>query len=528
MRVNNWLIILLLFAFIVRIVPVSFPDFTSDEARIAYRAFVLSNTGKDELGRAFPLLFNSLGDYQLPIVSYITTLGVLIFGKTDIGVRIPFILIGTAIVLLIYQLSRFFMDDIKYSLFAAALASLSPGLIFFSKFPNEYIVTTFLTLVLITQILREKVSILSILVIVLLMLLVSKALWFILLPVLLLTLFLNKKIKKREKILFFAVGLIPTVIIIFLYLNIQQGIRSLIENNFPIIYDVNIKNGIEKLRSQEAFGWPAFFDRVLFNKAYFIVTGIFHWFSELSLSRFFAELDSTGNFGYLKLGAFSKLVIIPFFVGLTFLIKGRKLFKSLILYILLVTFPLAFLYPVENIGFILFALPFIALISALGLKIFNQKIAVIFFIILIAEFLVNLWFIQASIKNSNQYRQGWIKKVIQEADAYASNYNIAFSDNLTEDIIPFIEWYTEFRPEDGYEDIKLPYKFHQTRVSNFRLIVSESTFYDCGLDRPPYIFASERDFKKIQEEIKVLPQKLYKNYLGEEMVYLLPPKVCVH
>lgn len=366
------------------------------------------------------------------------------------------------------------------------------------------------------------------LVIVLLMLLTSKALWFVLLPVLLLTLFLNKKIKKREKILFFAVGLIPTVIIIYLYLNIQQGMRSLVENSFPIISDVTIKNGIEKLRSQEASGWPTLLDRIIFNKAYFIVTGIFHWFSELSLSRLFTELDSTGNFGFLKLGSFSKLVIIPFFVGLTFLIKGRKRFKFLSLYILLVTFPLVFLYPVKNTGFILFALPFVALISALGLKIFNQKIAVIFFIILIAEFLVNLWFIQASIKNSNQYRQGWIKGAIQEADAYASNYSIAFSDNLTGDIIPFIEWYTHFRPEDGYEDIKLPYKFHQTRVSKFRLIVSESTFYECGFDRPPYIFASERDLKKIQEEIKVLPQKLYKNYLREVMVYLLPPKVCIH
>lgn len=531
MRLNSWIIFLLLFALIIRLVPVDFPDFSPDEARIANRAFVLSTVGKDELGRPWPLIFNSSVDYQLPVVSYITTLGILIFGKTDFGARIPFMLIGTTIVFLVYRLSRFFIDDIRYSFYSAFLAGLSPGLIFFSKFPNEYIVSIFLTLFLITQALKERLSLVLMPVIFFLMLLTSKALWFILLPVLLITLFINKKIKRKEKILFSTIGLLLTAIVIYLYLGIPQGVRSLLENNFPIIYEVTIRNGIEKLRGQETLWWPMLLDRILFNKAYFAVSSIFHWFSGFNLSTLFGELDITGYLGYLKQGAFSKLVIIPFFVGLTFVIKGRKQYKSLVFYILLVTFPLAFLYPVKNTGIILFSLPFIAMISALGLKIFNRKVVIIFFIILVSELLVNLWFIRASIKNSDQYRQSWIKKVIQEADTYASNYEIAFSDNLTGDIIPFIEWYTHFRPEDGYEDIELsrfPYKYHQTGVSNFRLIVSESTFYDCGLDSPPYIFASERDLKKIQEGIKVLPQKLYKNYLGENMVYLLPPKICVH
>ncbi len=528
MKIDKWIIVLVIFAFIIRIIPINFPDFTSDEARISYRAFALSGTGKDELGRSYPLLFNSTVDYQLPVVSYITSLGVSIFGKTDFGARVPFLLMGTVVVLLVYQLSKSFVRDRRFNFYSAFLTALSPGLVFFSKFPNEYIVSILLILILVILVLRERLSLLLISGIILLMILTSKVLWFILFPVLLLALFLNKKIDRKKRILFAAIGLVPVVVTIYLYLGISQGTRSLMENNFPIIFDVTIKNGIEKLRSQESLWWPYFLDRMLFNKAYFVIAGIFHWFSALNFSTLFGELDYTGSFGFLKQGALPKLAIIPFLLGLAALIRESWRFRSLLFYILIITFPLVFLYPIHNAGFIIIALPFVVLISALGLKLFNHKMVIMIFIFLILEFIVNLGFIQATVKKANHYRQGWIKQVIAEADAYSSDYKIAFSDNLTEDMVPFIEWYTEFRPEDGYENIKFPYKFHQTRISNFKLLVSETAFKTCDLAPPTYIFASERDFNKLQKYIKVLPKKIYKNYLGEGTVYLISPKVCIY
>ena len=53
----------------IRLINISLPFFTADEARIAYRGYVLASLGKDELGRSYPLIFNSKNDYQLPVTS---------------------------------------------------------------------------------------------------------------------------------------------------------------------------------------------------------------------------------------------------------------------------------------------------------------------------------------------------------------------------------------------------------------------------------------------------------------------------
>lgn len=530
MRIDKKFIIifLVIFTFIVRIIPLQFPAFSSDEARVAFRAFALSTTGKDELGRSLPLLFNSLEDYQLPVVSYTTALGALIFGKTDFGVRVPFILIGTAVVFLIYKLSGYFFEDERYGFYAAAIASLSPGLIFFSKFPNESIIATFLILLLITQLLSHKVNKIKFFQVILLMLLTSKILWLILVPVLIPTLFLNNSLQKKEKINLFVMSLIPLTTAILLYLIIPQASRSLIENNFSIINDVTVKNGIERLRSQTVWGWPVLFDRFLFNKTYLLITGIFHWFSQISLGRLFTEFDTYGYFGFLKQGAFSKILVIPFLVGLFTLIRGNQKIKFLFLYILITTFPLMFLYPVERIIYIVPALPFIVLISSLGFKFLSRRIAGILIILLTAEFVINLLFLQSSIKNANEYRPGWIKQIVEDAYAYSANYNVAFSDNIAQDMVPLIEWYKKFAPAGAYEDVPYPYRFRQTKILNYKIIGSEDNFYNCGLDKNTYIFASKRDLEKIQLNIKVSDVKSFRDLLGNEVAYLLPPKICVH
>src|SRR3989338_8682908 len=101
-----YLLIIIFVAFSIRLYNFSFPFFTADKVRIAYRGFSLVETGRDELGRRTPLIFNSLEDYQLPVTSYLTVGGMLLFGKTDFGVRFSFIILGTILVFLIYKITR--------------------------------------------------------------------------------------------------------------------------------------------------------------------------------------------------------------------------------------------------------------------------------------------------------------------------------------------------------------------------------------------------------------------------------------
>ena len=67
--------IIIFLAFFIRVYNLPFPAFTADEARIAYRGYTLANLGKDEMGRTFPVIFNSLSDYQLPVTSYLAAFG---------------------------------------------------------------------------------------------------------------------------------------------------------------------------------------------------------------------------------------------------------------------------------------------------------------------------------------------------------------------------------------------------------------------------------------------------------------------
>lgn len=514
--------IIIFFAFIVRLFPLDFPAFTSDEARITYRGYTLAREGRDELGRLFPFVFNSLEDYQLPAVSYLTAGGIFLFGKNDFGARIFFVLIGTAIVYLTYKTGVIFFSKRGLGIYAAIIVAFSPALIFFSKIPNEFIISAFLLLVLIPELHSVKINKFKLSFVFLFALLTSKTLWLILIPLIFLTL-LSKNILKKDKI-YLSVWILFFIAAFVLFSKVPQGVRSFIENNFYILNDTTVKNSIEKLRTQ-GFFWSLPIDRILFNKTFLLVAGFFHWLSQINLSRLFADFDPNGLYGYLKTGAFGKIVIVPFLTGTYFLIKSKS--KLLILLIIVTTLPLVFLYPKPKVELIVPVLPFIALISTVGFKYFNPKLSYILLFFIVIDFTAGLFFLEAALKNSNSQRPLWLKNIILEAHVLSKNNNVAFSDDIASDLIPLIAWNAKVDPKDAYEDIEFPYRYRQTKISNMRVIVSEDSFYNCGLDKPTYIFASLRDLKKIQRDIRTKSEKLYRDFLDKEAVFLMPPTICV-
>src|SRR3990167_3269495 len=172
--------ILVVLALFLRIFNFSFPAFTTDEARIAYRGYVLYTSGVDELGRKFPYLFNSLDDYQLPLISYISTLGAGIFGKSELGTRIPFIIMGLILMLLTYKVATQLSREKTFHFLSAFIVATSPGLIFVSKIPNESIVLTTLFLLLFYLLNKDRRNLLLILLTIILLIFTSKFSWFIL------------------------------------------------------------------------------------------------------------------------------------------------------------------------------------------------------------------------------------------------------------------------------------------------------------------------------------------------------------
>jgi 4-amino-4-deoxy-L-arabinose transferase-like glycosyltransferase len=137
------LIAILLLAAMVRLPSLDqFPaGLNADEAAIGYNAYSLIQTGKDEHGASWPLVFRSFDDYKPPLYFYMVLPFVAAMGLNVWAVRLPSALLGIAAVYLIYLLSnRLFPDKLKLGrssfgvgLVSALILALNPWHIHFSR-----------------------------------------------------------------------------------------------------------------------------------------------------------------------------------------------------------------------------------------------------------------------------------------------------------------------------------------------------------------------------------------------------------
>lgn len=151
-----WLVLVVLFAGLLRVyqvdsVPVSL---YWDEVASTYNAYSIANTGKDEFGTSFPLLFRSFDDYKTPGNIYLTALSVSVFGLNEFSARASSVILGTLTVLVTFFLVRdlflYFSSQLKWSikpdilgLLTALLLAISPWHIQFSRTGFESNVAVF-------------------------------------------------------------------------------------------------------------------------------------------------------------------------------------------------------------------------------------------------------------------------------------------------------------------------------------------------------------------------------------------------
>jgi len=145
-RKNLPLILIVLVAFLVRASRIDFlpPALNWDEVSHGYNAFSILKTGKDEWGRAFPLIFRAFGDYKLPVYIYLTAISEFFLGLTPLAVRLPSILAGTGSVLFTYLLVKELFKTKEIALLSAFLLALEPWGLFLSRVAVEANVSVFL------------------------------------------------------------------------------------------------------------------------------------------------------------------------------------------------------------------------------------------------------------------------------------------------------------------------------------------------------------------------------------------------
>jgi len=128
-RLIQWILVtaILLVGFVARFYKVTEvpPSLNWDETSIAYNAYSILTTGKDEWGVSFPLNFKSYGEYKLPVQIYASILGIFVFGLNELGVRITPVVYGTLTILLLYFLAKELFNK-KIALISSFFLAISP------------------------------------------------------------------------------------------------------------------------------------------------------------------------------------------------------------------------------------------------------------------------------------------------------------------------------------------------------------------------------------------------------------------
>ncbi len=121
------------------------PGINRDEGSIAYTAYSLLQTGKDEYGVSYPLSFQSFGDWKLPLYIYSTVPVVALFGLTEFSVRFISILAGIGTIILTFFLAKELFKNNLLAFISMFLVAISPWHIHLSRVESESNTAVFLT-----------------------------------------------------------------------------------------------------------------------------------------------------------------------------------------------------------------------------------------------------------------------------------------------------------------------------------------------------------------------------------------------
>jgi hypothetical protein len=157
---KNYLFLLLVFVFGLIIYFYQLANFpptpTRDEVSVAYNALSIAQTGKDEHGIPYPSSFLAFGDQKIPFYTYLTA-GLFKFVKPSITTtRLPSAIFGALSILAVY----FFVQTLyqgkkpKLALTSAALFTITPWHIFYSRMVYEANVELFLLLITIALLIK--------------------------------------------------------------------------------------------------------------------------------------------------------------------------------------------------------------------------------------------------------------------------------------------------------------------------------------------------------------------------------------
>lgn len=341
------LLLIILLAFVLRLYKLtSFPPHLYwDEAAIGYNAYSISQTGKDEYGNYFPLSFESFQDSKNPGYIYIVALLQLFLGPTSLSVRLPSAIFGVLSVVIIYAVVRELITKENRlskisALLSALLFAISPWSLQFSRVgfeANGGLLVALLAIYLLIKWLKtgKYLILCATLIILSFYFYYQQRLFFLLfLPaILLLNIKILPKLKKKS---------IVAVLLLFIICS-TPIIKDMISNSGRLAYVSILKNQeILKDEVQKRFIDNNNFQGRLAHNYYFIMFSKFleGYFSHFSADFLFFKGESNPRHSVSGMGELY-IFYIPFLIiGLLKLWEREPLYKKIIILWLLIS-PLA-------------------------------------------------------------------------------------------------------------------------------------------------------------------------------------------
>jgi len=415
------------------------PGLNWDEVSMGYSAYSLLQTGADEWGVKYPLLFRSYGEWKSPVYIYLLVPFIKIFGLNAWGVRLPAALFGVLAVYLTYLIGRRLYGD-KVGLWAAFLLAVSPWHLMLSRPGYEAGVALMLLLlgvyllILAVDQRNLKYWILSAIAFGLGPHTYNSAKIVVPIIVVYLVFMLRKKIVLKNLIVF---GSILVIFATPLLLNLSSGRAQGRYKQVGITTDAEVTTNFYEYR--KTFPAPAIINRIIFSKySYFVVKGLENWVSYFSPTFLVMQGGPRPQHSIPYRGVlyFSEMVLI--FYGITAMRKYRGLAKSIPILLIAIGFiPAALTKDSFHVLRSIMTLPGWQFLAAIGLvELQNKKFKYLKFVyrlliieIIIFLFTYFLWYPKAFAKD---WQYGY-KQAVEYAQRHKDQYH---------DII-FTKWYGE-------------------------------------------------------------------------------------
>ncbi len=320
------LLVIFFLGFILRVIflDIAPPGFNADEAALGYNAYSLIETGKDEWGVNYPLVFKSFSDYKPGLYVYLAIPFVYLFGLNELSVRLPSILLGSFSIILIYLLAKELFRKEAVAIASALLLSISPWHLHFSRGAWEANVATFFILLGVYAFVKSfrNSSFLWISVVAFIASMYTYQTPRLVVPALVLLLiffYWNKLLKKKHVPLaiFAVILLFPLILILASTAGIArfQGV-SIFSDKGPF----NLVNEERGQHQDSSSLWAKFFH----NKAQvYTVNFLSHYFDHFNPNFLFTSGDPLKRNKIPDLGQMYVFEIATLLSGLYFLLRGN-------------------------------------------------------------------------------------------------------------------------------------------------------------------------------------------------------------